>query len=158
MTTIEECNALVAELLAVWRAVTPEASQPTGADLLRWRLLPENERQYFAALMAAYEDPHRFTRKQTQETHADGGVIFHYDPPHPQQCECARPVFVDYIYSAVRCSRCLQAWRLRPHLAASVGGGSPPVEQLRGVLIDAVQKSDMGYAIERVLPALEAAK
>lgn len=148
MTDLEECDAIVADVLMAWRFFSDEGRELTGAALLRWRQLPERERVYFRALVAPYEDKHYGTRTQTPVHQEDGSVLFLYDPPLPAPCSCKRPVFIDIMHNSVRCVRCLHAWSLRRQEAAECAGDLMPAVLWK---LGDVDRLDMGYALEQVL-------
>jgi hypothetical protein len=145
--TLEECSAVVAEVLLAWR-VAPEGERLSGEALLRWRELPAIERRYFTALCAPYSDPHAFERTKTVTLNEAGdGCTITFSPPYPEPCDCGRPALVDFSADAVRCSRCLHAWPMKRALVAGKG-----FEPLRGNLLESVDRKDIGYAIERLPP------
>jgi hypothetical protein len=143
---IEDCEAAVSEVLLAWRLCCPEGAMLNGSHLLAWRSLPARERSYFAALLAPYEDRHAMTRTQTSAL-TENGCVFTYDPPYAEPCECGRPVYVDYMRDAVRCSRCLHAWPARRQLAQGKNFDGIPSSKI----LESVDRTDIGFAIERVL-------
>ncbi len=106
MTPLDECNALAAEFFLAWRVCCADGERMSGAPLHRLRQLPAKERAYFTALVAPYEDPHRFTRVNVVgPANEFGRPTVTHEPPYPAPCACNRPVFHMHETHSVRCSR-----------------------------------------------------
>lgn len=148
MSTLKECDDLVNEFWVAYRVFCAPGRSFTGADLLGFRQLPQKEQAYYKALIAPYEDPHAEARTQTVSSGPDENGIFTvaYDPPLPEACGCRRPVVMDHMRAAVRCSRCLHAW---PWLERRFDENNYAAV-LHEPIVGSVDRIDMGHAIERM--------
>lgn len=147
MSNLEECNALVLEFHVAHRIISNPGRVFSGADLLRFRQLPPPEQAYFTFLVAPILDPHVSRTTTVSEPDASGHRTVSYDPPYPEPCACGCAVFVDHQRNGARCSRCLHAWWPWVH---SESANRRTLRRLSEPLIDSVNRSDMGYAIERL--------
>lgn len=147
-TDIEQCNADAAECLLAWIVCGSSGGEFTGAHLQRYRLLPERERRYFAAVCAPQCEPSGVAIRRTQTV--ENGVL-KFDPPLPVACDCDAPVLHDYMRESVRCVRCLRFWGERFHTYAA-GPCDPPKrrQSVGGPLADTIERKHIGFALEHV--------
>jgi len=146
VSTLEECNALVAEFWVAYTVAGQLGVQFSGRDLLRFRQLPPLERVYFEALVAPIVDGHASTRTQTvSEPDASGHCSVTYDPPYPEPCACKSRLFLSQYGTAARCSRCLRAW---PLVDKRVQRDALNAALLTQPLIESVLRDDMAHAID----------